>query len=125
MKKQSAIAWLKARESMDSIVLFSDDIDALKILAAWKIQGARIEDVEMGMEPTTVSACVEHVWNNVGNFSLSHLQMLTGLDTVTLEGKIHRLQEACLIYPDGTISSGAELILKRKLKDMLESRKQK
>lgn len=123
MKKSiPAIEWLRQREQLDVLVIIEGDTEMLKIIAAWKMTSPMVSGnaITFPNEPQSLDEGLRHVWDIAGLVNYGHISALTGIPENVIERRLHVLQSACLIYPDGTISKGAQALLAQRVRDILK-----
>jgi len=113
----TAIEAAKRLDTLHSLILIMGDMDAKKVLIAWTLYGAKCKDITLkgnaGFERLTASAksMLEMVWETV-EVDFERLSVLAGIPFATTMQIFQRLKEARIIFPDGTATDNAMVIVK-------------
>lgn len=109
----TVLAAIKAVESQESLLLIADDLDAMKVMAAWLIHAPVYTDRDLKEGETAINALRE-CWSTC-KYDLMRLSDVANVPLNTTREIFNRLKEARLIYPDGTIPVDAKKIVRSEI----------
>jgi len=109
-----ALAHFKAKDSIEPLVVLSDDASLRKALVAWRSVSFEYGDASEGSpsaaKGTPQDAEDADIWNwmwSITTFDLKRWGIVAGLKEMQVESVFERLKGLRLIYPDGTASPKA------------------
>jgi hypothetical protein len=106
----TALELIKSIEQYESLILVIDDLDAQKVMAAWQIYHPPFKDRPI-RKGETASDIWLSLWNSIEPIQFKLVSDDSGVPFASVCVLFRRLQNAHLIYPDGTISPNAKKLL--------------
>lgn len=109
---QSELASFKAKETPDSVLLL--DAGLWRFLIAWKnlsLSRKRRLSIPVGRDEKSMW---QWLWENA-SFSVDELALLAGACVKETEEKLKMLSGVRMVYPDGTLNSYVEKLLKARV----------
>lgn len=118
------LAWFKAEERPEAVLVVADDDTLTKIVVAWPTIA-----VEGKAAAGTPPSGAEHKWWEWlwKNARYSHIEMAerTGVQGESLERKMQILIGNRVLYPDGTVNSFVQRYLREKVLNLFNSKPKK
>ncbi len=110
----------KKSESADVIVLVMHDLEALKVMEAWRLSLPSVQDRPLKKNEDPAKALAD-MWSDDVSPNFVTLSNLTRLPMNIVVDNFYRLQGAGILYPDGTVHAGALNALRNELHAYVKS----
>ncbi len=120
------LAWFKQNERPEVVLLVSDNLEFIKIVAAWTNLDVRRVDRLTELTGETESEVWEWLWENA-KFSRTELKEKIGIpfSESAIEGKMRPLIGNRILYPDGTVNSFVQRYLREQVVKLFEAKPKK
>lgn len=115
-----ALELAKTNDNVESLIFIKDDNDAKRLLVAWMRYRPQFKDFECEPKVAPEDA-FELAWDSAQDTDFDRLARIAGLPHLTTKNQFMRLVSAGLLYPDGTISKNALIVIQAEMKGHLRT----
>jgi nucleoid-associated protein YgaU len=118
MPKASALAVAKTLDEVEPLIFVKDDVEAKRLLVAWTLYQPNFTDSDLH-EDTPPKTALALLWVDQEPVDYDRLGQIAGLPYLTTRKLFQRLTLAHLVYPDGSISKNARIIIQAEMRGYL------
>lgn len=108
---------IKSVENRESLILFLDDPQAKKVLAAWTLRKPKCEDRVL-KKGEDLEKAYSGLWDSL-DMDYFGLSDIAGVPLRATEEIFRRAKVAHVVYPDGTISASATTFLRAEVTNLI------